>query len=221
MHARDKIIAGARELEAAGLNRGSSGNLSVRRDGGLWLTPSAVPAKDMVASDIVAMTWDANWSAAPGRRPSSEWRIHRDVFAARPEFGAIVHAHPINATALAVHSRPIPAFHYMVALAGGNDVPCAAYATFGTAELSDAVLAALSNRRACLMAHHGLLACGKDLTSAISLAVEIEVLAAQYIAACALGEPPCLNASEMAEVHAKLASGPGYGSLTADIKAPT
>jgi L-fuculose-phosphate aldolase len=213
---RQAIIDTARRMDAVGLNRGASGNVSARRpDGkGLFVTPSGRPAEAMRARDVVTMDWDGAWQAAPGLRPSSEWRFHRDILAARPEFGAVVHAHPVQATALAVHGRAIPAFHYMVAIAGGADIRCAPYATFGSQALSDAVLEALVDRRACLMAHHGILACGRDLTTALALAVEVETLAAQYLAACVLGEPPCLDPAEMATVLEKFASGAGYGSTT-------
>jgi len=207
---RATVLLIARRLSAEGLNRGASGNVSVRREGGLWITPSARPPETMTEDDIVAMDMDGGWKGE--RRPSSEWRFHRDILAARPDVGAVVHAHPVNATALAVHGRGIPPFHYMVALAGGNDIRCAPYATFGTQALSDHVLRALEGRRACLMAHHGIVACGRDAAAALALAVEVETLAAQFIAALALGEPPLLSAQSMAEVHAKIAAGPGYGS---------
>lgn len=207
---RGSVLRVARRLGAEGLNRGASGNVSVRRDDGLWITPSALPPEAMTHDDIVAMDMNGEWQG--NRRPSSEWRVHRDILAARPDVGAVVHAHPVNATALAVHGRGIPPFHYMVALAGGDDIRCAPYATFGTQALSDHVLTALEGRRACLMAHHGMVACGRDAAAALALAVEVETLAAQFIAALALGEPPLLSAENMAEVHAKIAAGPGYGS---------
>jgi L-fuculose-phosphate aldolase len=167
----------------------------------------------MRARDIVSMDWSGTWAVKQeGRKPSSEWRFHRDILMARPEFGAVVHAHPIHATALAVHGRGIGPFHYMVALAGGRDIRCAGYATFGTQELSDLVIAALADRKACLMAHHGLIACGPDLDTALALAVEVETLAAQYLAALQLGEPPELTDAQIGEVLAKVRAGYGYGS---------
>lgn len=209
------VVETARAMNAAGINQGASGNVSARRkDGqGIWVTPSAVAYDAMTASDVVAMDWDGRWRVRrEDRRPSSEWRFHLDILRARPEFGAVVHAHPVNATALAVHGRGIGPFHYMVALAGGRDIRCAGYATFGTSELSAQVLAALADRRACLMAHHGMVACGRDLGAALALAVEVETLAAQYVAACQLGSPPELSDAEIDAVLEKIAAGPGYGS---------
>jgi len=215
MSLRGAVADGARAMVSAGLNQGASGNLSVRRpDGlGMLITPSGVAAEEIRLRDIVSMDWGGAWAVkADGPRPSSEWRFHRDVLVARPEFGAVVHAHPVAATALAVHGRGIGPFHYMVAMAGGRDIRCAAYATFGTQALSDHVLAALEGRRACLMAHHGMIACGADLASALALAVEVETLARQYLAALSIGEPPELSDAEIDAVLEKIAAGPGYGS---------
>ncbi len=139
-------------------------------------------------------------TAHGGLEPSSEWRFHRDIYAVRPEFAAIVHTHSPHATALACHGRGIPAFHYMVAVAGGADIRCAPYATFGTQALSDYAVAALAGRRACLLAHHGVVACGQSLDQALALAIEVEHLARVYLAALALGEPPRLDAAEMERV---------------------
>ena len=211
---RLEIIATARRMNAIGLNQGMSGNLSARlpRSRGLLVTPSSVAYEAMTPADIVEMRWEGKWSAPDGRRPSSEWRFHHDILKARPEFGAVLHAHPVHATALACHSRGIGPFHYMVAIAGGRDIRCAPYAIFGSQELSDHALKALDGRKACLLAHHGLIACGKDLSQALDVAVEVETLAAQYLAACALGEPPELPDAEIQAVLDKIASGPGYGS---------
>jgi L-fuculose-phosphate aldolase len=137
------------------------------------------------------------------RKPSSEWRMHRDVYRARPAAQAILHAHPVHCAALACLRRPLPAFHYMVAVAGGRDIRCAPYATFGTQDLSDHVLAALEDRRACLMANHGLLCLGSDLRSALALAVEIEALARTYLQCLAVGEPVVLEDAEMERVLEK------------------
>ena len=216
---RGEVLATLRRMTGEGLNRGASGNVSARRAGGFWITCSGRAPEEMTEDDILGLDWEGTWPADQDRRPSSEWRFHRDILAARPEFGAVAHAHPVHATALAVHGRGIPPFHYMVALAGGDDIRCAPYATFGTQALSDHVLAALEGRRACLMAHHGMVACGRDLTGALALAVEVETLAAQYIAACALGEPPLLTCRDMAQVHEKIAAGPGYGSAPGGAKA--
>ena len=210
MNSARKVIETARKMNALDINRGTSGNVSARRaDGqGILITPSGVDYDVIEEPDIVAMDWSGDWRASrDSRKPSSEWRFHLDILKARPEFGAVVHAHPIHATALAVHGKAIDAFHYMVAVAGGRDIRCAPYATFGSQALSDAVLAALEGRKACLMAHHGLVACGSDLSDALAVAVEVDTLAAQYLAALALGEPPTLPDDEMDTVLKKFATG--------------
>jgi L-fuculose-phosphate aldolase len=215
MSLKQQIIATARAMNACGLNEGTSGNVSARRrdGGGMYVTASGVPYGTMRVRDIVSMDWSGDWRVrGEGRKPSSEWRFHRDILMARPEFGAVVHAHPVNCTALAVHGRGIGPFHYMVALAGGLDIRCAGYATFGTQALSDLVTEALRDRKACLMAHHGLIACGRDLDGALALAVEVETLAAQYIAALQMGAPPELSDAQIGEVLEKIRAGYGYGS---------
>jgi L-fuculose-phosphate aldolase len=202
---RRAVADTVRWLVARGLYAGTSGNVSARTADGLLITPTGVPCEDVDAASIVAMAADG---AARGRlAPSSEWRIHRDIYRQRPEVGAVVHTHSTAATALACLRRPIPAFHYMVAKAGGDDIRCARYATYGTAALSRNALAALAGgRRACLLANHGLLALGADLSSARALAEEVEALCAQYIAARAAGTPKILPAREMKRVRAKFAT---------------
>lgn len=182
-------------LDAKGLNAGTSGNLSVRTDGGLWVTPSAVPPADLVADRIVRL--DMTGQALTPGVPTSEWRIHRDIYASRPEAGAIVHTHSPYATALAVLREDLPAFHYQVAKAGGRIIACSDYAPYGTQALSDAVLAALGSRRACLMANHGMLAWGADLDAALALAIEVEVLCRQFLIARAAGAPVLLTDEQM------------------------
>lgn len=205
---RNGVVATALAMNAAGINRGKSGNVSARwRDDGFdgfLVTPSGLPYERTTASDIVAMTLRGESLGA--RVPSSEWRFHRDLYRARPEVGAIVHTHAPFATTLACLDRGIPAFHYMVAVAGGADIRCAAYATFGTQALSDHALAALEDRRACLLAHHGMIAVGSDLDAALALAVEVETLAEMYWRALQLGEPALLSDQEMGVVLAKFAS---------------
>lgn len=202
--ARAALVAAAQATQHAGLNRGTSGNLSVRVPGGLLVTPTGIPYERLRATEVVLL--DADGTPAPGQlRPSSEWRFHRDVLAARPDVAAIVHTHSPHATALACLGEDLPAFHYMVAAAGGADVRCAAYATFGTQALSDAVLAALTDRRACLMANHGALAVGADLDGALALAHEVEALCQQYLLARAAGRPTLLDAAEMRNVAARFA----------------
>ena len=207
-----EVIATARALGERGINHGRSGNVSVRCGTGLLITPSSVDYAELTPDDIVEMDLDGAWRVANDRRPSSEWRFHRDVLAERPDADAVVHAHPVHATALACHRRGIGSFHYMVAVAGGHDIRCADYATFGTEALSTNVVAALDGRRACLVANHGVVAIGASLAAALDLAVEVEVLASQYLAALAVGEPIELSAAEMDEVLEKMSSGAGYGS---------
>lgn len=205
---REAVIATAREMNALGINRGKSGNVSARwRDGnfdGYLITPSGMPYAAIAAVDIVAMRVDGRARAARGgRRPSSEWRFHRDIYRARSDAGAIVHTHAPFATSLACLHRGIPAFHYMVAVAGGDDIRCAPYATFGTQALSDRAVAALEGRRACLLANHGMIAIGASLVAALALAVEVETLAEMYWRAQQVGEPVLLSAAEMKVVVAK------------------
>jgi L-fuculose-phosphate aldolase len=198
---RLSLVEHARRMNAAGVNQGKSGNLSSRTEGGFLITPSALAYDAMQPDDVVEVAWDGT---PRGRRaPSSEWRLHRDVYRARAEAGAIVHAHAMFATTLSCLDRPIPAFHYMVAVAGGPDIRCAPYATFGTQELSDRAVAALEGRRACLLSHHGMIAFSETLTDAFALAVEVETLAAMYFRALQIGEPSVLTGEEMETVLAK------------------
>ncbi|MBL8519827.1 MAG: L-fuculose-phosphate aldolase [Betaproteobacteria bacterium] len=201
---REDILRTAIRMNAAGINQGKSGNVSARTAVGFLITPTGIPYEDTRREDIVPMALDGTHTGPV--RPSSEWRFHRDLYVARPEVQAIVHTHAVHCTALAVHGRGIPAFHYMVAIAGGADIRCAPYATFGTQELSDHALAALEDRKACLLAHHGMIAVGRDLDQALAIAVEVEVLARTYLAALAVAEPPLLPADEMARVIEKFAT---------------
>lgn len=196
---RERVILTARALNSLNLNRGKAGNVSARVDGGFVITPSGM-AYDALCADDIAMISDAG--NVQGRSaPSSEWQMHQAIYAARTDFAAIVHAHSPFATALACHDRGIPPFHYMVALAGGNDIRCARYATFGTAELAAYTVEALVERRACLMSHHGLVAAGATLERALELAVDVEALAEIYCHALAMGEPSLLSEDEMARVR--------------------
>ncbi|MCB9948327.1 MAG: class II aldolase/adducin family protein [Rhodospirillaceae bacterium] len=193
---RQALIAAALRMNSLGLNQGKSGNLSLRVCDGLLITPSGMDYDRLVPADIVFMTADGQ--VPPGqRKPSSEWRFHVDILNARPEAGAIVHAHALHCTAIACLRRPIPAFHYMVAVAGGDTIRCADYATFGTQDLSAAALAALEGRTACLLANHGMIALGATLDAALALAVEVETLAAMYGQALQIGDPVILLAEEM------------------------
>ncbi len=198
------VLATARAMNASGINRGSAGNVSARCDSGFLITPTGMAYDACSPDDMVMVGMDG---APRGRRkPSSEWRFHRDIYAARPEAGAVVHTHSPFATALACQEQAIPAFHYMVARFGGDDVRCAAYATFGTPELSDAIVMALQDRSACLMAHHGMVVFGRDCDHALALAVELETLCEHYWRVLQLGAPRLLDAAEMQRVLAKFAS---------------
>ena len=199
-----QVLATARAMNASGINRGSAGNVSVRCDGGFLITPTGMAYDACVPGDMVGV--GADGTATGKRKPSSEWRFHLDIYAARPEAGAVVHTHSPFATALACQGRGIPAFHYMVARFGGADVRCAAYATFGSQELSDAIIIAMEGRCACLMAHHGMVVFGRDCVHALALAVELETLCEQYWRVLQLGAPQLLAADEMQRVLAKFAT---------------
>ncbi|MEP7329804.1 MAG: class II aldolase/adducin family protein [Betaproteobacteria bacterium] len=189
-------------MNGANINRGKSGNVSARWQtsafDGFLITPTGLPYADTTPNDIVAV--DLSGVAHGARLPSSEWRFHRDIYRQRSDATAIVHTHSAFATALACLRRNIPAFHYMVAVAGGNDIRCAAYATFGTQALSDHALAALVERKACLLANHGVIALGATLEHALALAVEVENLAEMYTRALQIGTPIVLSDDEMCVV---------------------
>ena len=192
---RAAIIATAIEMNDRRINSGKSGNVSARTETGFLITPTGLPYESMRPEDIVRVTLGG--VATGPRTPSSEWRFHRDIYVDRPDAGAIVHAHSPFATTLACLGRGIPAFHYMVAVAGGKDIRCAPYATFGTQELSDDALVALSGRRACLLANHGMIAVDASLGNALALAIEVEALAEQYWRALQIGAPNLLSDAEM------------------------
>lgn len=203
---RQSIIDACREMNARGLNQGTSGNISLREGDGLLITPTSMPYDAMKPGDIVAMRLDG--SVIGAGRPSSEWRFHLDILRERPDVGAVVHAHPNYCTTLAIMERSIPPIHYMIAAAGGDSIRCAPYATFGTAELSANAVEALRGRKACLLAHHGMIAVGHSLASAMWLAVEVETLARQYVNCLQLGDPPLLSSREIDNVIDRMS---GYG----------
>jgi L-fuculose-phosphate aldolase len=198
---RVAVIATARRMNEVGLNQGTSGNLSQRVADGFLVTPSGMDYAALEPADIVLMRFDG--TADGDRLPSSEWRFHRDILAARPEIGAVLHAHAMFATTLACLHREIPSFHYMVAVAGGTSIRCAPYATFGTEALSRHAVKALDGRTACLLANHGMIAVGATLEKALKLAVEVETLAAMYWRALQVGEPVLLDEAEMRTVIEK------------------
>ncbi|AZO16390.1 L-fuculose-phosphate aldolase [Mesorhizobium sp. M2A.F.Ca.ET.043.05.1.1] len=211
---RQAIIDACIEMNALGINQGTSGNISCRHGEGMLISPTSTPYDTLVPEDIVFMAWDGE---VDGRLPpSSEWRFHLDIMKARPEVNAVVHAHPTYCTTIAIMGRKIPAIHYMVAVAGGNDIRCAPYATFGTAELSAHAVEALRGRKACLLAQHGMIAVGSSLAQAMWLAVEVETLARQYHGALQIGEPPILSDEEVENVIKRMAS---YGLRDNDAAA--
>lgn len=199
--ARAAMVETCRAMDAKGINQGTAGNLSLRWGEGFLITPSSMPYDTMQPEDIVEMGWDGIYS---GRRPSSEWRFHRDILRARTDVNVVLHCHSTFATSVACHLRPIPAFHYMVGVMGGTTLRCAAYATYGTQALSDAALEALQDRMACLLGQHGQISLGKTLDAALWMAVEVETLAKMYVHALALGEPPVLPDDEMERVIAQM-----------------
>jgi L-fuculose-phosphate aldolase len=201
---RESIIATAQAMNEAGVNHGTSGNVSARIDGGFLVTPSGLRYADTCVEDIVAV--DARGVPSGRRKPSSEWRFHRDIYQSRGDVDAIVHTHGPFTTTLACLRRGIPAFHYMVAIGGGRDIRCAPYATFGTQQLSEHAVRALVGRRACLLAHHGMIAVGKSLDGTLALAIEVETLAEMYWRALQIREPDELSAAEMEVVLKKFAT---------------
>lgn len=196
---RRALIDTCRAMNASGINQGTSGNASARLDAHRFLiTPSGRAYDTMKPADLPVMAVDGRWSGP--YRPSTEWRFHRDIFAARPDVGALVHAHSSFATALACLRLDVPSFHYMVAVAGGDSIRCAPYATFGTQALSDHALAALEGRKACLLANHGLIATGATPRKALALAIEVETLCGMYLRARSVAEPTRLSKAEMTRV---------------------
>ena len=203
---RQSIIDACRSMNALGINQGTSGNISLRHETGLLITPTSVPYETMQPEQIVFM--DLDGSHDPAQRPSSEWRFHLDILRARPEVNAVVHAHPPYSTILAIMGLEIPPIHYMIAVAGGDTIRCAPYATFGTQELSEHAVKALEDRLACLLEHHGMIAVGPSLSKAMWLAVEVEALARQYHGCLQIGTPRLLSKAEIKNVLGRIA---GYG----------
>ena len=213
---RENLLSIAQKLIETGLNKGTAGNASVRCDGGFLVTPSGMAVEDMSAASMVQMAFDGSYEQSkiqPNIKPSSEWRFHRDILASRTDVNAIVHTHSMFATTLACLHKDIPPFHYMIAVVGGDTIRCAPYALFGSQALSDNALAALIDRKACLLANHGMIALGRDLDDALAVTVEVENLCEQYwrilqISHEQLGEPHILSEAEMREVFQQFK---GYG----------
>lgn len=204
MRLREQLVSTARQMSALGLTPGMSGNVSVRSPAGLLVTPSGMPYPDLVPDDAVEMKLDG--TTRPGQRaPSTEWRLHRDILGARADVQAIVHTHSLFCTTLSTLRRSIPAIHYMVVLAGSDEIPCADYATFGSEQLALNAVTALRGGDACLLANHGMIALGRSLSSALRLAAEVETLASQYWHAVQVGSPHVLDGGELRAVRDRFA----------------
>lgn len=204
MRLREDLVSTAKQMSSLGLTPGMSGNASVRSQAGILVTPSGMPYPELVGDDIVELKGDG--SVKPGQRtPSTEWRLHHDILGARQDVHAIVHTHSLFCTTLSTLRQPIPAIHYMVALAGSDEIPCADYATFGSAQLALNAVTALRGADACLLANHGMVALGTTLARALRLAAEVETLAAQYWHAAQLGSPYVLDRDELVRVRERFA----------------
>ena len=202
----EQLLKTSQKLAELGLNKGTSGNCSVRCGDSFLVTPSGVAVEDMTPNSMVKMQFDGSYEA--GKIPSSEWRFHCDILKSRPEINAVIHTHSMFATTLACLHKDIPPFHYMIAVVGGDTISCAPYALFGSQALSDNALSALQDRKACLLANHGMIALGRDLEDALAVTVEVENLCEQYWRALQLGEPHILSEAEMREVFQQFK---GYG----------
>lgn len=201
---RNSIVQACRKMNALGINQGTSGNISVRWRDGLLISPSGVDYAELTAGDVVFIRYDGSYEG--GVKPSSEWRFHAAIIERKPEVGSVVHTHAIYCTTLAIRGMSIPAVHYMVAAAGGADIPCVPYVTFGTRELADLVVAALAERSACLLANHGMIATGPDLRRALWMAVEVETLARQYFNSLLIGGPNVLSDEQIVATQRRFES---------------
>jgi L-fuculose-phosphate aldolase len=205
MRLRDELVTTARRMSELGLTPGMSGNVSVRTSSGMLVTPSGMPYSELTPDDTVDVKDDG--TIRPGQRtPSTEWQLHRDILGARQDVGAIVHTHSLYCTTLSCLRRPIPAIHYMVVLAGSDEIPCAEYATFGSSQLALNAVSTLSGGNACLLANHGMIALGASLPQALRLAAEVETLAAQYWHAAQLGTPHLLTRDQLRDVRERFAA---------------
>jgi L-fuculose-phosphate aldolase len=214
LNKREQLLKISQQLVSLGLNRGTAGNVSVRAENatgqpGFLITPSGMAVDKMTPSDMVWMDFSGNATGA--QPPSSEWRFHRDILFQIPQVNAVIHTHSIYASTFSTFRKDMPAFHYMIALAGGDSIRCAPYALFGTQHLSDNAIAALEGRKACLLANHGMIAAGETLEKALDIAQEVETLCEQYLLALQVGEPYILSQQEMLDVQEKFKS---YGAWT-------
>jgi L-fuculose-phosphate aldolase len=204
---REKLLKTTQRLVSLGLNKGTSGNCSVRDDTGFIITPSGIDVEEMTTNSLVNMQLDGTFEV--NKKPSSEWFFHRDIYQQRPEVNAVIHTHSMFATTISCMHKNIPPFHYMIAVAGGDNIRCAPYALFGTQALSDAAMVALKDRKACLLANHGMIAIGVNLEEALAIAVEVENLSEQYWRLLQLTpSPPLLSENEIKEVFQQFK---GYG----------
>jgi L-fuculose-phosphate aldolase len=201
---REELVATARRMSDLGLTPGMSGNVSVRTSRGLLVTPSGMPYGELVPDDAVEIASDGTIRSGQ-RAPTTEWQLHRDILGSRSDVQAIVHTHSLFCTTISTLRRPIPALHYTIVVAGGDEVPCADYATFGSAELASNAIVALGGGLACLLANHGMVALGASLPHALRLAAEVETLASQYWHASQIGTPHILDRGELDKVRAKFA----------------
>ena len=199
---RSEVIRYAKRLNSKNLSALRSGNISVRFKDGFLITPSGLKYSLLKSKNIVFVSLKGKFDIKKGI-PSSEWRFHQDIYLNKKDAKAIVHAHSTCATAISTHGKSIPAFHYMVAMAGGNDIKCAKYATYGTRSLSKNIIKSLKNRTACLIGNHGQIALGESLSKAFELAEEVENLSHQYINALKIGKPKILSSKEMNKVLRK------------------
>ena len=209
---RENLLSIAQKLIETGLNKGTAGNASVRCDGGFLVTPSGMAVEDMTSASMVQMAFDGSYEQGkiqPNIKPSSEWRFHRDILQSRSDINAVIHTHSMFATTLACLHKDIPPFHYMIAVVGGDTIRCAPYALFGSQALSDNALVALIDRKACLLANHGMIALGRDLDDALAVTVEVENLCEQYWRIFQIEpNPPLLTEAEMRGVFQQFK---GYG----------
>lgn len=204
---RQAIIDACLEMNATGLNQGTSGNISVRHGDQMLITPSAIKYENTQPEMIAALPLEGGYGIWSGpMKPSTEWRFHLDIMKARPDVGAVVHLHSTYATILAICRKDIPACHYMIAAFGGDNIRCSGYACYGTKALSDAALKALEGRNGCLLGNHGMIALGPTLDKAIWLATELETIAKQYYHALLLGDPVILNKQDLEETRANFAN---------------
>jgi L-fuculose-phosphate aldolase len=209
---RAELIEACRSMNRLGINKGTAGNISVRHGDGFLISPTGIAYDSLLPEHVVAMDWDATFSGDV--LPSSEWRFHRDILRARPDLNAIVHTHSTHATAVSILGRDIPAIHYAIASTGGGRIRCAPYEIFGSQELADRAVAALEGSRACLMAHHGVIAGHVSISRALSLAVTVEELAQQYLLCLPMGEPPILTEAQIADVLVKFKT---YGQQSVPV----